>query len=141
MHQGRLFEIKYTFVVACDLACAPDIEVHLPMVIFSPSPPIYGLAALGLSAPVGVTFSFATAPQVSGNPPLNMGVSPSHGGYESRGKSFAAPQEVYQEAPTSYNPVYSSPSPQQQQQQTSYGTYGGQQPYAPQPIQLGGGGM
>jgi hypothetical protein len=60
--KGRIVDISYAFQVSCDLTCAPDIEVHLPMIIFSPQPQSWGLAALGLPVPAGMHFDFAPAP-------------------------------------------------------------------------------
>ena len=60
--KGRIVDISYAFQVSCDLTCAPDIEVHLPMTIFSPQPQSWGLAALGLPVPAGMHFDFAPAP-------------------------------------------------------------------------------
>ena len=60
--KGRLLDINYQFQVSCDLTCAPDIEVHLPMIIFQPQPQSWGLASLGLPVPQGIHFDFALAP-------------------------------------------------------------------------------
>ena len=70
--RGRLVEISYAFQVSCDLSCAPDIEVHLPMIIFAPQPQSWGLAALGLPVPQGIHFDFALAPPPSAAPQLRV---------------------------------------------------------------------
>jgi len=64
--KAKIVQISYRFDVECDLFCAPDIEVHLPMIIFAPKPATWGLAALGLQVPQGISFNFpaATAPLV-----------------------------------------------------------------------------
>ena len=60
--KARLVDISYRFDVECDLACAPDIEVQVPVVIFAPQPPAWGLAALGIAVPQGISFNFPVAP-------------------------------------------------------------------------------
>ena len=69
--KGRLLDISYSFEVSCDLTCAPDIEVHLPMIIFAPQPQSWGLASLGLPIPQGISFNFALPP-----PPMPQMMAP-----------------------------------------------------------------
>jgi len=51
---GQRVQIKYRFDVECDLACAPDIEVCLPVCIYSPAPVVWGLQSLGLVMPLAL---------------------------------------------------------------------------------------
>lgn len=55
--QGKIVEVKYSFEVECDLPCAPDIGVSLPMVIFNPVPQVWGMQAAGLSTTQQLTFT------------------------------------------------------------------------------------
>jgi hypothetical protein len=92
-------------------------------VVFAPSPATWGLAALGQSAPPGMTFSFApSAPPAGGYAPAYQ-------------QPVAQPQYPQQQQQQQYPPQQQQYPPQQQQQyppqqQQQYPP----QPYPPQPM-------
>lgn len=71
--RSRKLTISYRFDVECDLFCAPDIEVHLPVVIYQPAPAVWGLAAMGITMPAGLGI---TVPQMPIVQPMVPAVQP-----------------------------------------------------------------
>lgn len=47
-------KISYKFEAECSIPWAPDIEAHLPLVIYQPSPPVSGMAAFTQALPPAV---------------------------------------------------------------------------------------
>lgn len=119
--KARTVEISYRFDVECDLTCAPDIEVHLPMVVFAPKPATWGLSAMGLAVPQGIAFNFPVAPMLQ--QPLALPAPP----------MVAMPPMQQQQvayAPQQQQVAYAP----QQQQQVAYPPQQ-QQPYQQAPMQ------
>ena len=119
--KARLVDISYRFDVECDLSCAPDIEVHLPVVIFAPQPATWGLAALGMAVPSGIHFDFPIgAPAVAAMPmpmpvPMPMMQQP---------VPLMIQQPVYNSSPQGGSVIVNNPS--------SGGGMSPQVPYVPQ---------
>jgi hypothetical protein len=64
--RSRRVAVSYRFDVECSIAWAPDIEAHLPVTLYQPAPPVWGLAAV---QPVA---SLAPQPMAMPMPPMPM---------------------------------------------------------------------
>jgi Arrestin (or S-antigen), C-terminal domain len=67
--------ISYKFEAECDIPWAPDIEAHLPLVIYAPSPPVYGVAAFASQLPPAVA-AYVQANPMPAPAMATMGVHP-----------------------------------------------------------------
>jgi len=41
--KGQLVKCAYHFDVECDISMAPDIELHMPMILYAPPPMVWGI--------------------------------------------------------------------------------------------------
>lgn len=116
--QGRIVDVKYSFEVECDLPCAPDIGVSLPMVIFNPVPTVWGMQDAGLSTQQNLNFAdFPPVQQqapVSNVPAGNPGYAP-HGapqGYVPQNNPAYHQNAVHPDPNAAAYPNYGAVSPQ-----------------------------